>query len=69
MDPLCRYIRVPCTLLRILLISTLVIVASFYSGNSLWLSLGYGLACLLLMQMGYFVALVILVVVRSKRKN
>lgn len=69
MEPLCRYIRVPCTLLRILLASALVVAASVYSGNGSMSSLVFGLATLLLLQVGYFVLVIALIAWQRNKRD
>lgn len=52
-----------------LVVSCLIGVASWYNGDGLWWSLGFGLASLMLMQIGYFVIVVFIIVNQSKRRD
>ncbi|AYD00200.1 hypothetical protein [Neorhizobium sp. NCHU2750] len=67
MEKLPRYLHVPCGFSRMLLMSALISVASLVTGNGLWWSLGFGFASLVLMQIGYFGAL--LLVVRRENQS
>jgi hypothetical protein len=69
MDRLCRYIRIPCTLLRMLLVSSLIVAVSWYNREGFWPGLGYGLASLILMQIGYIAFVIFLAASRSKRSD
>lgn len=69
MEPLCRYIRVPCTLLRVLLAALLVVAASFYSGNGAVRSLIFGLATLVLLQVGHFLLVIALIVWQRDKRD
>lgn len=66
MEKLCRYVAIPCVLVRMLLVSTVFGGLRFYAGDGLLWSLGFALASLVLMQIGYF-AVVIIMVARQRR--
>ncbi len=63
----CGYIRVPCTLLRMLLLSFMIGVVSWYNGDGWGWATGLGFASLVLMQIGYFA--VVIIMVSNQRKN
>jgi hypothetical protein len=52
-----------------LLLAALIAIASAYRGHDLWWSLAFGAGSLVLMQIGYFGALLILVFVRSENRD
>jgi hypothetical protein len=69
MERLCRSLYIPCAFLRMPLLAALIAFASAYSGYDLWWSLAFGAGSLVLMQIGYFGALLILVFVRSENRD
>lgn len=66
MERLCPSLLIPCAFLRMLLMAILMGTASAFSGYSVGWSLAFGVGSLLLMQVGYFGALLILL---SKQRN
>lgn len=69
MDSLCRHIRIPCTLLRMLVVALIVSLTSWFGGDGLWWSIGFGLASLMLMQIGYFAVVLFIIANQSKRRD
>jgi hypothetical protein len=60
MEKLPRYLHVPCGFSRMLLLSALIAGAGLYDDYGLWWSLSFGIASLLLMQVGYFGAVLVM---------
>jgi uncharacterized membrane protein YiaA len=52
-----------------LLMAGLITATSLYSGNGLWWSVGFGAASLLLMQIGYFAAVLVMTQKERKRRQ
>lgn len=69
MDELCRYVRVPCVLLRMLVVSLAVGAVSYYNGDGIWRAVGFGLASLLLIQLGYFAVVIIIIASQKRRRD
>lgn len=69
MEKLFRHMQLPCGFLRMLLMSAIVTCASLLAGNGVWWALGFGVASLALMQVGYFGAVLALSVAEKKRRG
>lgn len=69
MDNLFRHLQLPCGFLRMLLISGLITCASLVAGDGAWWAMSFGLASLVLMQVGYFGAVVALSVAEKNRRR
>ena len=69
MENLFRHLQLPCGFLKMLLMSAVVTCASLISGNGLWWAIGFGVASLALMQVGYFGAVIALSVAEKNRRR
>jgi hypothetical protein len=69
MEPLCQRLRVPCAFLRMIVMSAFMGVVAYYYGYGGWFSLGLGTASFVLMQIGYFGAILYMVFVEKKRRK
>ncbi len=69
MESLFRHLQLPCGFLRMLVFSALVTCASLIAGDGLWWAMGFGVASLVLMQVGYFGAVLALSVAEKNRRR
>ncbi len=69
MDSLFRHLRLPCGFLKMLVMSALVTCASLVSGDGVWRAAGFGVISLVLMQVGYFGAVLALSVAEKNRRR
>ncbi len=69
MESIFRHLRLPCGFLKMLLISALVACASLIAGDGAWWAIGFGVASLVLMQVGYFGAILALSVAEKNRRR
>ncbi|TNM65667.1 hypothetical protein [Aliirhizobium smilacinae] len=69
MENISRHLQLPCGFLRMLLMSALITCASLVVGDGAWWAMSFGLASLILMQVGYFGAVVALSVAEKNRRR
>lgn len=68
MESLFRHLQLPCGFLKMLLMSAIVTCASLVAGDGLWWAIGLGVTSLVLMQVGYFGAILALAAVEKNRR-
>lgn len=69
MENLIRHLQLPCGFLRMLLLSGFITCASLLAGDGMRWALGFGAASLLLMQVGYFGAVIALSTMEKSRRR
>jgi hypothetical protein len=69
MEPLCQRLGVPCAFLRMIIMAVLTGGFAYYYGYNGWFSAGVGVASLVFMQVGYFVAVLYMVHEEKKRRK
>ncbi|WP_312402526.1 hypothetical protein [Rhizobium sp.] len=69
MEKLFRHLQLPCGFLKMLLASAFVACASLISGDGAWWAVGFGIASLVFMQVGYFGAVVALSFAEKSRRR
>lgn len=69
MEKFFRHLQLPCGFLRMLLMSALVTCASLVAGHGAMWAMGFGVASLVLMQVGYLGAVLALSVAEKNRRR
>lgn len=69
MEKIFRHLQLPCGFLKMLLMSALVTCASFIAGDGAIWALSFGVASLVLMQVGYFGAILALAAAEKNRRR
>ncbi len=68
MESLFRHLRLPCGFLKMMLMSAIVTCVSLVAGDGVWWAIGIGVASLVLMQVGYFGAILALAAAEKNRR-